>query len=134
MGHAVFESGSPLLERCSDPELDPAARADLEGRGEKIRLTVPIPSADGPVGLLIFGDAERERGFPGEDLAVASALAGLAGEAVAGARLLRRLGRLSEADAMSGLASHSELHESLALEQARRRPQVPQRHVRPRRR
>ena len=53
------------------------------------------------------------------DAGVASALAGLAGEAVAGARLLRRLGRLSEADAMSGLASHSELHESLALEQAR---------------
>jgi len=29
--------------------------------------------------------------FPDEDLAAASALAGLAGEAVAGARLLRRL-------------------------------------------
>jgi len=57
--------------------------------------------------------------FPDEDLAAASALAGLAGEAVAGARLLRRLGRLSEADSMTGLASHRELHESLALEQAR---------------
>ena len=119
MGHTVLESGRSLLERLSDPELDPAIRADLDSRGEKSRLTVPMPSTDGPVGLLTFGDAERERVFPDEDLAAASALAGLAGEAVAGARLLRRLGRLSEADAMTGLASHRELHESLALEQAR---------------
>ena len=119
MGHTVLESGLTLLERLSDPELDPAVRADLDGRGEKRRLTVPMPSADGPVGLLTFGDAEREGEFPDEDLAVASALAGLAGEAVAGARLLRRLGRLNEADAMTGLASHRELHDSLALEQAR---------------
>ena len=119
MGHTVLEAESALLERLSDPALDPAICADLDARGEKTRLTVPMPSADGPVGLLTFGDAERERVFPGEDLAVASALAGLAGEAVAGARLLRRLGRLSEADAMTGLASHRELHESLALEQAR---------------
>ena len=119
MGHAVLESGRPVLEHLSDPKLDPATRADMESGGEKSRLTVPMPSADGPVGLLTFADAERERAFPEEDLAVASALAGLAGEAVAGARLLRRLGRLSEADAMSGLASHSELHESLAIEQAR---------------
>ena len=119
MGHTVLESGRPLLERLSDPELDPAVRADLDSRGEKSRLTVSMPSTDGPVGLLTFGDAERERVFPDEDLAVASALAGLAGEAVAGARLLRRLGRLSEADSMRGLANHRELHESLALEQAR---------------
>jgi diguanylate cyclase (GGDEF)-like protein len=119
MSRAVLESGRSLLEHYSDPELDPATRADLDGWGEKSRLAVPMPSADGSVGLLAFGDLERERDFPDEDLAVASALAGLAGEAVAGARLLRRLGRLSEADAMSGLASHSELHESLALEQAR---------------
>jgi diguanylate cyclase (GGDEF)-like protein len=119
MGHTVLESGRSLLECFSDPKLDPAIRADLDSRGEKTRLTVPMPSADGPVGLLTFGDSERERVFPDEDLAAANALAGLAGEAVAGARLLRRLGRLSEADAMTGLASHRELHESLALEQAR---------------
>jgi len=118
-GRDVLETGRLLLERLSDPGLDPAIRADLGSRGEKSRLTVPMPSTDGPVGLLTFGDAERERVFPDEDLAAASALAGLAGEAVAGARLLRRLGRLSEADSMTGLASHRELHESLALEQAR---------------
>jgi diguanylate cyclase (GGDEF)-like protein len=119
LAHAVLDSGRPLLELLSDPDLDPAVRADLDGWGEKSRLTVPMPSTDGPVGLLVFGDAERERVFPDEDLAVASALAGLAGEAVAGARLLRRLGRLSEVDAMTRLADHRELHESLALEQAR---------------
>jgi diguanylate cyclase (GGDEF)-like protein len=116
---SVLGSGRSSLERISDPKLDAAVLADLESWGHQSRLTVAMPSADGPVGLLIFGDAERERVFPGEDLAVASALAGLAGEAVAGARLLRRLTSLSEADAMTGLASHRELHESLALEQAR---------------
>ena len=119
MGRAVLESGRSLLERFSDPGLDPASRAELDSRGEKSRLIVPMPSTDGSVGLLTLGDTERERVFSDEDLAVASALAGLAGEAVAGARLLRRLGRLSEADAMTGLANHRELHESLALEQAR---------------
>jgi diguanylate cyclase (GGDEF)-like protein len=119
MGHTVLGSGRSQLERLSDPRLDPAIRADLDAQGEKSRLTVPMPSPDGPVGLLVFADAERERAFPEEDLAVASALAGLAGEAVAGSRLLRRLSRLNEADAMAGLASHRELHESLALEQAR---------------
>ena len=118
-GRGVLESGRSLLERLSDPALDPAVLADLDGWGHKSRLTVAMPSADGSVGLLTFGDAERERVFPGEDLAVASALAGLAGDAVAGARLLRRLASLSEADAMTGLASHRELHESLAMEQAR---------------
>jgi diguanylate cyclase (GGDEF)-like protein len=115
----VLESGCALLEHRSDSGLDPATRADLDKRGAKSRLTVPMLSTDGSVGLLTFGDAERERVFSDEDLTVASALAGLAGEAVAGARLLRRLSRLSEADAMSGLASHRELHDSLALEQAR---------------
>ena len=119
MGHAALESGRPLLELLSDPELDPAVLADLDSWGEKSRLTVPLPSTDGPVGLLVFGDTERERAFPDEDLAVANALAGLAGEAVVGARLLRRLNRLSEADSMARLANHRELHESLALEQAR---------------
>jgi diguanylate cyclase (GGDEF)-like protein len=118
-GHAVLESGHSLFERLSDPKLDPAIRADLDSRGEKSRLTVPMPSTDGPVGLLTFADAAREQVFPDEDLAVASVLAGLAGEAVAGARLLRRLSRLSEADSTASLASHRELHESLALEQAR---------------
>jgi GAF domain-containing protein len=72
-GHSVLESGGSLLERLSDPTLEPAIRADLDSRGEKSRLTVPMPSSDGPVGLLTFGDAERERVFPDEDLAPATA-------------------------------------------------------------
>ena len=146
LGATVLESGRFSLERISDPKLDPAVLADLDSSGQKSRLTVAMPSADGSVGLLTFGDAERDRVFPGEDLAAASALAGLAGEAVAGARLLRRLASLSEADAMTGLASHRELRESLALEQARAEDhgshftavmlgldglKIPQRHLRP---
>ena len=49
MGHTVLEWGRPVLEHISDPKLDPATRADLDNGGEKSRLTVPMPSADGPV-------------------------------------------------------------------------------------
>ena len=80
--HRPRNRAAPCSSTSPTPKLDPATRADLESRGEKSRLTVPMPSTDGPVGLLTFGDTERERVFPGEDLAVASALAGLAGEAV----------------------------------------------------
>ena len=54
------------------------------------------------MGLLNLWDREQERAYPGE-MALAIALAELAGEAVRNAKLLRRLRHLSEADA--GLAA-----------------------------
>lgn len=93
MSRTALESGRSLLERLSDRGLDPASRAVLDERGEKSRLTIPMQSADGPIGLLIFWDREGARAFSREELALASALAGLAGEAVRGAKLLGRLDR-----------------------------------------
>ena len=52
-------------------------------------------------------------------MALAIALAELAGEAVRNAKLLRRLRSLSESDSLTGLANHRKLHEVLAHEQAR---------------
>ena len=52
-------------------------------------------------------------------MALATALAELAGEAVRNAKLLRRLRSLSESDSLTGLANHRKLHEVLAHEQAR---------------
>jgi diguanylate cyclase (GGDEF)-like protein/putative nucleotidyltransferase with HDIG domain len=119
MSRAVLESGRPLLGHGSDRQLDSASRADSDAWDEKSCLTVPMKSSDGPMGLLTFWDREQERTFADDEMTLASSLAGLAGEAVRSAKLLRRLRSLSESDSLTGLANHRKLHEFLALEQAR---------------
>jgi diguanylate cyclase (GGDEF)-like protein/putative nucleotidyltransferase with HDIG domain len=119
MGRAILESGRPLLERLSDPQLNPVSRAQMEQWGEKSCLTIPMLSADGPMGLLTFRDNERERDHSEDEIALATALGELAGEAVRSAKLLRRLRRLSETDSLTGLANHRMIHKFLDKEQAR---------------
>ncbi len=119
MSRGVLESGQPFLGLLSDPLLDPVSRADLEEWGEQSCLTVPMQSVDGPMGLLNLWDKEQERTYTQGEMALATALAELAGEAVRNARLLRRLRSLSESDSLTGLANHRKLHEVLAREQAR---------------
>jgi diguanylate cyclase (GGDEF)-like protein len=115
----VLASGEPLLENISDPLLDPASRARMSQWNEKSCLTIPMPSADGPMGLLTFWDMERERSYPEGEMAVATGLAEMAGEVVRSTKLLRRLERLSGTDSVTGLANHRQIHEILAKEQAR---------------
>jgi diguanylate cyclase (GGDEF)-like protein len=119
MSRKVLESGQPFLGLLSDPHLDPVSRADLEKWGEQSCLTVPMLSVDGPMGLLNLWDRQQERTYTQGEMALATALAELAGEAVRNARLLRRLRDLSERDSLTGLANHRKLHEVLAREQAR---------------
>lgn len=119
VSRAVLESGHPLIERLSDPDLGPANRAKLEKWGEKSRLAIPLESVDGPMGLLTFWDHELEREYSDGEMALATGLGELAGEAVRGAKLLRELRRLSETDSLTGLANHRHIHEFLAKEQAR---------------
>lgn len=114
-----LSSGGTLLECLSDPELDPVSRATMEQWGEKSRLTVPMQSVDGPMGLLTLWDSTRERQYSDDELAVASSLAELAGEAVRGAKLLRRLQTMSETDSLTGLANRRKIYEFLALVQVR---------------
>ncbi len=119
MSRGVLESGKPYLGLLSDPLLDPVSRADLEKWREQSCLTVPMQSVDGPMGLLNLWDKEQERTYTEGEMALATALAELAGEAVRNARLLRRLRSLSESDSLTGLANHRKLHDVLAREQAR---------------
>jgi diguanylate cyclase (GGDEF)-like protein/putative nucleotidyltransferase with HDIG domain len=116
---ACLSSGLALLENISDPELDPKSQATMAEWGEKCCLTVPMRSAEGPMGLLAFWDSERERHFSDEEMALATGLAELAGESVRRAKLLRSLQRLSGTDSLTGLANHRQVHEMLAREQAR---------------
>lgn len=57
----VLASGQPLLENASDPDLDPKSRARMSEWNERCCLMIPMPSADGPMGLLTFLDSGRER-------------------------------------------------------------------------
>ena len=85
----------------------------MERWGEKSCLTVPMQSVDGPMGLLTLWDSTRERHYSEDELALATSLAELAGEAVRSAKLLRRLRSLSETDSLTGLANHRKIHEFL---------------------
>lgn len=116
---AVLASGRPVLDNISDPSLDPTSRANMTARGEKSRLTVPMDSVEGAMGLLVFSDSERERVFSGEDIAFATGLADMAGESVRNAKLLRRLRDLSTTDSLTNLANHRQFYEMLGKEHAR---------------
>ena len=109
----LLSSGSVLLECLSDPDIHPVRLAAMEERGERSCLTVPMQSVDGAMGLLKLWDSTRERGYSEEELALASSMAELAGEAVRGAKLLRRLRSLSETDSLTGLANRRKIHEFL---------------------
>ncbi len=115
----VLTHGIPLLENVSDPGLDQKSRGTMLAWGEKSCLTVPMRSADGPMGLLAFWDPERERHYQADEIALTTGLAELAGEAVRRSKLVRRLQRLSGTDSLTGLANHRQMHELLAREQAR---------------
>jgi diguanylate cyclase (GGDEF)-like protein len=114
----LLASGGVRTECVSDPQLDPVSRARMEMWGEKSRLTVPMQSVDGPMGLLSLWDSTQERRYSDDELALANSLAELAGEAVRGAKLLRRLRGLSETDPLTGLANRRKIQELLARVQA----------------
>ncbi|HJW74753.1 MAG TPA: diguanylate cyclase, partial [Thermoleophilia bacterium] len=115
----LLASGGARLEYVSDRGLDPGSRASMEMWGEKSCLTVPMRSVDGPMGLLTLWDSTRERKYSDDEMALASSLAELAGEAVRSAKQLRRMRGLSETDALTGLANRRKIREFLALAQAR---------------
>ena len=115
----LLASGNARVECVSDLDLDPASKATMERWSEKSCLTVPMRSVDGPMGLLTLWDSARERRYTDDELALATSLAELAGEAVRGAKLLRRLRGLSETDALTGLANRRKIYDFLGPVQAR---------------
>lgn len=116
---AILASGRPLLECCSDPEVDAVSRAEMEAWGEQSVLSVPMASLDGSTGLLTLWSRDRDLVLDEDETALAVGLAEIAGEAVRGAQLVRRLTRLSETDSLTGLANHRKLRECLEREAAR---------------
>ena len=84
-----------------DPRLDPVSRADLEKWGEQSCLTVPMQSVDGPMGLLNLWDRERERTYSEGEMALATSLAELAGEAALKPTRARGDGRVLAREAVN---------------------------------
>ncbi len=115
----ILSLGIPLLEKISDPDLDPVSREHMTAWGEKTCLTVPMYSADKPMGLLVLWDSERERCFSADEMQLVAGLANLAGDAIRHAKLTRSLQHLSTTDSLTGLANHRQIHEALVREEAR---------------
>jgi diguanylate cyclase (GGDEF)-like protein len=92
----VLESGEPLLELVSDPDLDPVSLQIMQKWGDKTCLTVPVVVGKERTGLLAFFDTERERHFSEAEMEVAFGLAALAGRAIHSAQLLRGLQERNE--------------------------------------
>lgn len=87
---AVLESGRPLLERISDPDLTPESLESMRKWGEKTCFSIPLLVGSQRMGLMAFYDAEREREFDEAQMALARGLAALAGQAIHSAQLVRQ--------------------------------------------
>ena len=59
--HGVPRGRAPIVKQLSDDTLDPLTRADMEARGDKTRLSVPLTVRDEVVGVLILAWTGRER-------------------------------------------------------------------------
>jgi diguanylate cyclase (GGDEF)-like protein len=86
----VLESGIPLLEVISDPDLDPMSRKCMEKWGDKTCLSIPLLVGAKRLGLMAFYDTERERTFDEAEMALARGLGSLASQAIHSTQLVRQ--------------------------------------------
>ena len=86
----VIESGMPLFEAISDPDLDPVSREVMEKWGIKSGLSIPLLAGGERLGLMAFYDSERERRFSEAEMALARGLGSLASQAIHFAQTMRR--------------------------------------------
>jgi len=86
-----LERGEVVLERLGDVALDPHTQAEMEHRGEKVRLTVPLVARGEPLGILVFGFEEGEQTAADEELEFAHGVGELVGVALDNARRTARL-------------------------------------------
>ncbi len=85
----VFEERRIVITQADDEELDPTDRQGMAYWGEKTALYAPILICDELCGVVELVDHRRRRDFGEADLRLASALADLAGLAIANARTVR---------------------------------------------
>jgi len=111
-----LESGEIVIERLSDPDLDPATRADMEDQDERSCLTVPLMSGGRPMGFFVIVHEREEHAFGAPEIEVARAIAEQAAVGWERARLYRRLELLAITDGLTGVFNHRHFYERLAAE------------------
>lgn len=86
----VIESGLPLFETISDPDLDPTSRECMQKWGIMSGLSIPLVAGAETMGLMAFYDCEVERRFSEAEMALARGLGSLASQAMHFAQTMRR--------------------------------------------
>ena len=86
----VFEERRIVITQADDEDLDPTDRESMAYWGEKTTLYAPILSGDELLGVVELSEHRRRRDFGEADLRLVTALADLAGLALANARAVRK--------------------------------------------
>ena len=86
----VFQERRIVITQADEEELDPTDRQGMAYWGEKTALYAPILICDELCGVVELVDHRRRREFDEAELRLASALADLAGLAIANARTVRK--------------------------------------------
>jgi len=85
----ILASGSPVVERLSDADLDEATRAEMERWSETTALNLPLVFRGEPLGILMVVETNGERLYSEAELRLAG---GIAEQATVALRAARELG------------------------------------------
>ena len=113
LGRGVAEEGHGVLLARSSRE--PGVRAELEGRGLRDAVVVPLRGSAGVIGTLAVTDRLGDvRGFDASDVLLLETVANHASVALQNSQLIDRLRHDSLHDALTGLANRTQLQRRLA--------------------
>ena len=119
-GRVLLGRGTQV-EQASDPQLDPAVRAELTERGEHTSLNVPLIYKGLPLGLMRLIETREERRFSSDEIELAHGIGEQAALAFQNARLYRSLQEQADTDGLTGLCNHRRFRERLYEEFVRAR-------------
>jgi diguanylate cyclase (GGDEF)-like protein len=110
----VLAEQTPML--LSERGRDAGIRQYLARVGHREMLLAPLPSEEGPIGVLVVCDrsASSVRGFTADDLRLLETMAAHGGAELANARLVDRLRHDASHDSLTGLRNRSVLPEAVA--------------------
>lgn len=86
----VLESGKPVLQHTSDPNLDPSERDFMEKSGIQTMLMFPMVLKDRTIGLVELYDDRPDLVFTSSELNLVQAIAAHAAQVIENARLYQR--------------------------------------------
>ena len=116
----VAEQGVPLLLRKGDGDPRFAAQLEVGGIGDAAVIAcVPVRIRDRMLGVVELVNGGSGEGFDAEDLAILAAVADFVAIAIANARQVEQISRLTIIDDLTGLYNDRHLHALLTYEMER---------------